>query len=535
MMHAEKKGLDQYERSFLLLLIALFCWRVFYLWSAPIELSPDEAYYWEWSRRLDWGYYSKPPMVAWIMALSTWLLGNSAFAVRLPAAILSTMGILFCYLTGRAMFSSRAGLVAALLAAASPGACVAGFIMTIDAPLLCFWSMALFCVWQAVREERSSGSDRHAVAWWVATAAAAGAGFLTKQTMFAFWPAVFAFLLLGQDTGKILKSPGLWLSVALSALALVPVIWWNMNHGWITLEHTAHHFEQVDRNPIDSLRTFAEFAGSQLGVISPVTCFLVFLTGIAALIRYREFLFRRASSEKQGSSNRMAAGLLIFSGIAVLLPITLLSLKQRVNANWPAPFYLAPVIFVAAWHGLHISLGPRIDKMRGLVRPAVITGAVMAVLLYALPVLIPALGLEGSAVDPLTRVRGWKELATRVEMIRKGLPAPDKTFLITRRRQTASELAFYMPGNPMPFRWSGNRNHVTTQYELWPGPGNEKKGWDALIVIDADKALPADLALHFKTFSRLSPVSIPLGHGRQRRFNLFVGTGFQPRMSQNQK
>ena len=225
---------------------------------------------------------------------------------------------------------------------------------------------------------------------------------------------------------------------------------------------------------------------------------------------------------------RTASGLLIFAGIAILIPITLLSLKQRVNANWPAPFYVAPMIFIAAWHGLHISTGRHIDRMRSLVRPAIITGAVMTVILYALPLLIPALGLEGSAVDPLVRVRGWKGLAMKVANVRQELPSPQRTFIVTRRRQTASELAFYMPGNPRPYRWSGNRSHITTQYELWPGPGSDKKGWDALIIIDENKEVPADLPSHFKNFSRISPLSIPLGNGRQRGFNLFIGRGFRP-------
>ena len=528
---AEKHSQVTFDRWFLILFLSLLCWRMLYLWFAPIELSPDEAYYWEWSRRLDWGYYSKPPMVAWIMALSTWLLGNSAFAVRVPAAILSTMGILFCYLTGRAMFSARAGFVAALLAAASPGACVAGFVMTIDAPLLFFWSLALYCVWRAVQAECGTGEESgKAAAWWAATALAAGAGFLTKQTMFAFWPVVFAFLFLGRDTRKVLRSWGVWASAALSALCLAPVIWWNMHHGWITLEHTAHHFEQTDRSVLDSLTTFLEFAGSQLGVISPLTCMLVFVTGAAAIFQYRAFLLRQpARNDGHTFSAFTAAGLLLMAGIAVLIPITLLSLKQRVNANWPAPFYVAPMIFVAAWHGFHFSLGQGIDRMRSLVKPAVITGAVMAVLVYALPIVIPAAGLEGTGLDPLVRVRGWKQLASAVESVMRSLPEPEKTFIVTRRRQTASELAFYMTGNPRPYRWSGNRRRVTTQYELWPGPGDDRRGWDALIIVDVDKELPQDLPSCFRDFSELPAIYIPLGNGRERQFNVYFGRDFDLR------
>jgi len=518
-----------WERGFLFFICTLMICRVLFLYFSNLELSPDEAYYWEWSRRLDWGYYSKPPMVAWIMALSTWLMGNSAFAVRLPAVILSTFALLGSYLAGRAMFSARAGFCAALLAAASPGACVAALVMTIDAPLLFFWSFSLFCVWKAVQAEVTCSNCPTVSFWWILTGVMVGAGFLTKQTMFAFWPAVLMFLITGRDTRRLLKSCWIWVSVSVSAVLLAPVVWWNMHHGWITIRHTAHHFEQIDRNLFDSLRTLAEFVGSQLGVISPITCFLAFAVGIGVLVRFRDFILRSRADDPGSLRLRRAAALLVFSGTVLLLLVTLLSLKQRVNANWPAPFYIAPMILVAAWYCGHISI-PGIDRLRKLVMPGVVIGAVMSMLLYLLPVVIPASGLQGSAVDPLVRLRGWKMLATRIDMVKDSLPMPEKTFVIARRRQTASELAFYMPGNPVVYRWKGHRGRVTSQYELWPGP-EDKAGWDAVIVIDADKAVPDDLPSHFRDFKSLSSVSIPLGNRRYRRFNIFLGRGFDPRVS----
>ncbi len=532
MEHVQKNS--RWELLGALFILMLLVWRITFLYFAPIELSPDEAYYWDWSRRLDWGYYSKPPMVAWIIAGGTHLLGNSAFAVRLPAAIFATLSILFCLLVGRAMFNPKTGIFAALLAAASPGACVAGFVMTIDAPLLCFWAMALFSAWNAVQAELQHRKTATSLAWWLITGTAAGAGFLSKQTMFAFWPVFLTFIMAGKDTRHLIKSWRLHLAVLVSILALAPVIWWNMQHQWITLTHTAHHFEQSDRSLLESLKTFSEFAGSQLAVISPVTCFLVFLTGITGLLMYKTFIFRNTPIDKTSKKitlpilHRQASGMLLLSGIAILLPITGLSLKQRVNANWPAPFYIAPLIFTAAWYCGVLDLGKKINRMRNLVKPALITGGIMAMILYSLPVLIPATPLEGTKLDPFTRVTGWKDLASKVEAIKNTLPRPDKTFIITRRRQTASELAFYMPGNPVTYRWSGNRNRISTQYELWPGP-DKLSGWEALIIVDQDKELPADLPRHFHQFRKIDSVSIIKGKHRIRAYNIYYGSQFKPR------
>src|SRR5205809_665616 len=60
-----------------------------------LDLSPDEAHYWDWSRHLDWSYYSKGPLVAWLIWLSRELFGPTSvaltgsemLAVRLPAVV----------------------------------------------------------------------------------------------------------------------------------------------------------------------------------------------------------------------------------------------------------------------------------------------------------------------------------------------------------------------------------------------------------------------------------------------------------------
>src|SRR5881392_138561 len=51
----------------------------------PAGLYPDEAQYWFWAQTPALGYYSKPPLIAWVIALTTGLFGESEFAIRLSA------------------------------------------------------------------------------------------------------------------------------------------------------------------------------------------------------------------------------------------------------------------------------------------------------------------------------------------------------------------------------------------------------------------------------------------------------------------
>src|SRR4051794_35536646 len=58
--------------------------------DCPIDLSGDEAQYWDWPRQLDWSYYSKGPAVAYIIRASCWLFGRDTMAlVRFPAVVLA--------------------------------------------------------------------------------------------------------------------------------------------------------------------------------------------------------------------------------------------------------------------------------------------------------------------------------------------------------------------------------------------------------------------------------------------------------------
>jgi len=63
--------------------------RIAALASDRTDLFVDESQYWLWGQSLDLGYYSKPPLIAWLIRGVTELLGSDApFVVRLPGAIL---------------------------------------------------------------------------------------------------------------------------------------------------------------------------------------------------------------------------------------------------------------------------------------------------------------------------------------------------------------------------------------------------------------------------------------------------------------
>ena len=75
--------------------------------NCPIDLSGDEAQYWDWSRNLDLSYYSKGPLVAYIIRASCEMFGNTMPAVRYPALFFSVATSLVTYLLTKKLFDSE--------------------------------------------------------------------------------------------------------------------------------------------------------------------------------------------------------------------------------------------------------------------------------------------------------------------------------------------------------------------------------------------------------------------------------------------
>lgn len=489
---------SDWDRRAYLLLTVLFAWRLFFILFAPMDLVPDESYYWDWARYPALGYYSKPPLIAWVNIISSALLPVSAFSVRLPAAIFSTLSLFLFHALGKRLFSSRTAFWTVAAMAASSGSCAIAYIMTIDAPLLFFWSLAVYCLWRALEDEDCG------YRWWLAAALAAGFGLLSKQMMLVYLLLMLVYLSTSRRDRHHLSSPRPYLLIVLALAALLPPLWWNMQHDWITFKHTAHHFES---NP-HRLKTFVEFIGGQLMLISPVTCSLLALLTVSLLGRFRK-------------QDRRVRFLLLFGGSSLFF-FVLMSLRQRINANWPAVFYPAGILLLAAWGCGEISGGRLLpDRWRKLFVPGVLVGALFAFLTYALPFALPLTPLGGGHLDPTARAKGWQQLARVIDEVRQELPENESVFLASPTRQVVSSLSFYLSGQPQIYMWSGQPG-VQSQYDLWqqPDPGTMR---DGLVVFEEGGVPAAGLAKSFASFEKIKDVEISLGQGGVRRFSVYLG------------
>ena len=487
-----EKLLSFIDRYLVPVLTGIFVLRVGYLFCNGLDLIGDESYYWDWSRRLDWCYYSKPPMVAWLIAAFTGLGGDYTAVVRIPAVVLGTVFLGYLYATTKAFYSPKAGALAVLLILAMPLNVLANFIMTIDPPLYCFWIMSLYYLRRAL-------FDHHKTAWFWA-GVTTGAALLSKQVALLLPVMLVCFLLLNKQRHPLFKREFLWYLLPV-IVSLLPIIFWNQQHDWVMFGHSKGHFGIKETITFTArLQQAGSFVLYQLLLVTPVFFIIILMMAFKASIR-----FSRLSPEEQ---------FLMLMGPVLLLGILLLGLVQKLQGNWSIPFYFSALILLC---GQFLS-----GSWKQSLRIGLVLGYLMVSLTYALPILIQTFNLHNTPVDPTARFRHWEEAAESIEAVRrKILPDTKGTLVIALgHRFLASQLAFYLSDHPYVYRYEDS-GRITSQYEVWGGP-KDAIGKTAFIVGEqTEMEIPAAMKTAFQSFHEVGTVVNPMN--KMSRYHLYLG------------
>jgi predicted membrane-bound mannosyltransferase len=139
----EPLSTSRYSAVLAVALAVLLLIRLIALKFNATDLFFDEAQYWNWSQEPAFGYYSKPPLIAWLIGASTAVCGVSEFCIRLPSPLVhtATAGVIFAL--GTRLYSAQVGFWSALAFATLPGVSFSAGIISTDVPLLFTWALAL--------------------------------------------------------------------------------------------------------------------------------------------------------------------------------------------------------------------------------------------------------------------------------------------------------------------------------------------------------------------------------------------------------
>ena len=471
--------------------------RLAFLAWGGLDLSPDEAHYWEWSRRLDLSYYSKGPLIAYLIAGLTAVFGTSAFGIRIGAVLLSLVGAWAIYRLGRELFGrAEPGALAVVGLQLTPLVWAGSLLTTIDSPFVVAWTLAL---WAAQRAVSGGG----AVAW-LLLGLAVGIGSLAKYTMLFVLPGLALYLWLAPERRSSLRSGGPVLALLTVLIALAPVLIWNVRTGWVTARHVASQ----GRGGGFTIEHLAEFVGSQVLLLTPV---IAGILGWGLWIGVREGFVRRREPYR----------FLLAFAAPVLGTYLAVGLQGKVQANWAAAAY-PPLALAAAGLLLERRAGLTAAPRRAQTRLLIVAGAV-ALTFCAVGHLFGRLDLP-RRLDPTARLRGWTELGRAVGITVERMPAPQRTFLASSRYQVASELAFYVPGQPPTYNFNLGRR--LNQYDFWEGP-DSRLGWDAVYVEEGAHELDRRVRAAFARVDPPTVLQITRGERVIRVFSLHRAYGFR--------
>lgn len=205
-----------HHKPFWLLLAGTFA--VHSLLMAVPPLNSDEAFIWEWSRHLALGYYSHPPMSAWVLAAVTALLGTSAYTVRLGSLMLHLGTVALLYRACNEILPARRMTLLALVTfVLLPVSVLLGTMVSSDMALLFFWMATAWLTKRAIVDgERSR---------WYLAGVTAGAMLLSKFFAVLFFPGLLAFLLLHRDYRRELARKEPWIAAVIALAVFSPFIY----------------------------------------------------------------------------------------------------------------------------------------------------------------------------------------------------------------------------------------------------------------------------------------------------------------------
>lgn len=429
--------------------------RLVYL--GPAELFPEEAYYWNYAKHMDFGYLDHPPMVAWLIGAGTWLFGNNEFGVRIGAWLCWLVTAFFTFRITRNLFDETTAWCALLLVSALPFFFGVAFMITPDSPLTASWAAALFFLERAlVAQQRGA---------WLGVGIAVGLGMLSKYSIGLVGLAAGLFLLVDASSRRWFLRWEPYAATLLAFALFSPVILWNAQHDWASFSYQGA--QRMGANPRFSTHVLILSIAS---VLTPTgfAGLLIFasLKNAAAAVRARQILFMTVFT---------AAPFAVFA---------FFSLRHVIKLWWTGPIFLAalPALALGLWQ-------VRQRASDRWVRASWLPTVMICALAYGVFFHYLALGLPGIGYSTQMSLLpvGWRELARQVDLVEKGVEDEMKMKPLvvgTDRNFISSELAFYDKDESPGFLNTAGINlfgKKALMYEFW-FPAKEQTGKAIVLV-----------------------------------------------------
>ena len=474
----------------LVFVLVTAAWRAYV--SATLQLHPDEAYYWLWSRHLALGYYDHSPFVAYFIRLTT-LFSQNEFSVRLSGIIGLLILSWLCWKLAMQLFGSETAAAAGVIIFNSLPLVLSGsIIITPDLPAFFFWSLSAYFAWQISRTGKAF--------YWYLLGGSFGLCLLSKYTAVLFVPSFLLFVIF-TDERKWLKTVHPYLALAVGFACFLPVVYWNSVHQWISFKFQMGHGLGGQKY---SLGKLVEYIGGQLMVAGP----FLWPAGMYACF---VFLFKK-------DKPKLFLSLLT---LPIILFFAYSSLKKSAGPNWPATAYFTFSIIA----GAYFTEGGRFRK--AVLWLALITSFSLSVvaMLHTRFTIIPLhkINKDMAEADATQFFYGYRELGEEI------LRHPEVKFALTASHQLSAEIAYYT--KEKVFAYVDTKLTRTSQFNFWDFPEDLKDKDGLYIYLEGDGVGPykdyfvsTGEILHLNIFRKGYPL---------RSYRMIKGHGFIPEKKQD--
>lgn len=415
---------DAALRSALIFITLITLWRVAMLWVSRADIYVDEAQYWAWGQHLDWGYFSKPPLIGFVIRAFTEIAGSDApFVLRLPAPLFHAAAAVAVIWAARAYVDLWVAAWAGAIYAAMPLITIGSSLISTDTMMLPFFALALGFYGRLVEAPSVKGA--------LGLGAAVGLGMMGKYAMIYFVICAVLVWVLQPAQRIRLRDAALAGLVAIAIFA--PNIWWNIENDGQTVRHVIEENAQLGRLELDWFGAL-QFVAEQFIALGPILLGALVLSVGAAL------------------SGRMRGGeltLMLFS-LPIIAMVTVQAVVSGALGNWAATAFIAAPILAAS-----------LLQMRpGLL---LLSQGVNIVLAVALPLLLAAPGwvTDGSGEPLLKRYIGVDEVS---ELVADAARAEGLTTLTSPDRGLLADLFYTLDGQGFETR-------------AWADPREAPKSW----------------------------------------------------------
>lgn len=481
-----------------LLLITLICITLYRIWIIPrlgVTLYVDEAQYWTWAKELNFGgYYSKPPMIAWLIAATTAVLGDGLIGVKLCGLLLYPATTCIVYALGTRLFDQQIGLRSAIAFILLPFVALFNLLASTDAPLLFFWAASMLFLLRALETNR----------WrdWLGLGACFGLGLMSKYTMGAISLSVLPYLLCERSRRGQLLNPRLWVAVLLATVIFLPNVLWNWQHDFPTLRHTAN-IMHIDGTEGNSGRSFGEFLLSQFGALGPGM--VVALFG-GLWLGFKQWRDRQNQSRMQF--------LLCFT-VPLFVIVFVQAARSDVNGNWDAPAFIGATILATYW------------LSRQKLRWWLLTLAANVLIMiggYHMSTFYNLIGHQiTAATDPAKRAKGWDTLGEKAAVWFKKYPdamllTDNRTIMANMRYNARDAITTYAEYAPFP--------RADDHYQLVV-PLTVKDHGNRRAILMLERRDHSAISREFEKFQELDYIEVEVEPGLKRESGIVLVENFK--------